>query len=66
MARVRAADDFEAIRSRLEELRRERAQLLSGGSANRSPTPEPDAIADRLFPVRRRLLSPEVCTYVLL
>jgi hypothetical protein len=29
MARVRAADDFEAIRSRLEELRRERAQLVS-------------------------------------
>jgi hypothetical protein len=57
MARVRAADDFAAIRSRLEELRRERAQLLSGGSANRSPIPEPDAIADHLFPGHRRLLS---------
>ncbi len=30
MARSRAADDFETIRSRMEELRLERAQALAG------------------------------------
>ena len=44
MSRVRAADDFEAIRLRLEELRRERRQHRYGGElAAKSPSPEPDA-----------------------
>jgi hypothetical protein len=30
MNRPRAADDFSSIRARIEELRRERAQLLAG------------------------------------
>jgi hypothetical protein len=51
MSRVRAADDFEAIRIRLNELRRERQQQYGGGespaakpSAERASL-EPDAVA---------------------
>ncbi len=47
MKRVRAVDDFKAIRLRLEELRRERAQLYSGEPAARSPRPERDAVPER-------------------
>jgi hypothetical protein len=42
---VRAADDFKAIRLRLEELRRERVQLYAGEPTAKSP--EPDAPARR-------------------
>jgi hypothetical protein len=62
MRRVRAADDFETIRLRLEELRRERAQLYLGGPV-RGSVPHPEAavrrpvVPDRRTPpaVRRQL-----------
>jgi hypothetical protein len=54
MNRVRAADDFKTVRLRLEELRRERAQLYAGESSVRSPAPDPDASAHRPAPVDKR------------
>lgn len=45
MSRVRAADDFEAIRLRLEELRRERQQHHGGEPIVEQPIHEPDAVA---------------------
>ena len=40
MTRLRAADDFAAIRARLEELRRDRAQVWTGnGSDVAQPRP---------------------------
>jgi hypothetical protein len=61
MHRVRAADDFETIRFRVEELRRERTQRDDDGSLARSPQPEAvarqSAVADRRTPLApRRLL----------
>jgi hypothetical protein len=57
MSRVRAADDFEAIRLRLEELRRDRVQQYAGASPVRSSKPDPDAAARRPSPTIRRILS---------
>jgi hypothetical protein len=54
MNRVRAADDFKAIRLRLEELRRERAHLYAGEPAARSPDPDRDAVTQRPAPVDKR------------
>jgi hypothetical protein len=57
--RVRAADDFKAIRLRLEELQRDRAQSYAGAAA-KSPRPEsdaprkPSAPADKRYPPIRR------------
>jgi len=59
MARSRAADDFEAIRARLEELQRERPQAARGDAAEpvdetdryprrRSPQPAVNATLTRL------------------
>jgi hypothetical protein len=45
MSRVRAADDFKAIRHRLEELRREGQQGHSGDQIAETPIREPDAVA---------------------
>jgi len=45
MKDVRAADDFEAIRLRLEELRRERQQGYAGPPIVERPVREPDAVA---------------------
>jgi len=46
MNRVRAADDFEAIRLRLEELRREQQQHRPAtGAVTEEPLAEPDAVA---------------------
>jgi hypothetical protein len=61
MHRVRAADDFETIRLRLEELRRGRTQRHDDGSSARSPEPEAvarqSAVSDRRTPIApRRLL----------
>ena len=56
MSRIRAADDFEAIRLRLEELRRERAQPYGNGpkgkvpAAERSAAPQRPAPADKRYP----------------
>ena len=45
MSRVRAADDFEAIRLRVKELRSERQQKYSGEPIVEQPIREPDAVA---------------------
>jgi hypothetical protein len=45
MRRVSIADDFEAIRLRLEELRRERRGRHAGEPATNRPIEEPDAVA---------------------
>lgn len=42
MSRVRAADDFEAIRLRLDELGRERRQRYGGEPVAEKPIQEPD------------------------
>jgi hypothetical protein len=65
MLQPRAADDFAAIRARMEELRRERAQIASAGDPNlrivpRSyPTTSEPRLSDRpkMSPAIRRLLS---------
>ena len=46
MNRPRAADDFEVIRERLEELRREREEIASTNETD-GATGEPDAEAER-------------------
>ncbi|MFZ2006666.1 MAG: hypothetical protein WB697_19390 [Stellaceae bacterium] len=64
MSRVRAADDFDAIRLRLEELRREREQKFGGEPIVERPIREPDAVAHvprhivkRYFAENRRVSS---------
>jgi hypothetical protein len=55
MRRVRAADDFEAIRLRVKELRRQRAQRFGIEPAANAPAPEPGGIAHRPAPLDRLL-----------
>ena len=61
MNRMRAADDFEAIRDRLEELRRERqphgGQSLVGQPIVEQPILEPDAVAHVPRHIVRRYLQ---------
>lgn len=47
MNRPRAADDFDVIRERLEELRRERAETTEGSTAEDRATEGGDAEAER-------------------
>jgi hypothetical protein len=54
--RTYAADDFEAIRSRLDELHRQRYPQRSGGPDTSPGEPEPDAAAHR--PRRPRMPQP--------
>jgi hypothetical protein len=65
MARSPAADDFPAIRARMEELRRESAPVPPADDPRRvAPRPRPDAIRNRpglvdgsgLSPLMRRAL----------
>jgi hypothetical protein len=65
MNRPRAADDFSAIRARMEELRREHAQILAGGDPRSVTEPKdrtesggPTATGGPPLPpaLRRRLL----------
>jgi hypothetical protein len=56
MRRTRTADDFEAIRLRMEELQRERAGLRSGGGAEGPSVREPDAAAH--LPPRAKIPVP--------
>ena len=58
MTRPRAADDFPAIRARMEELRRERARAPAVDDLRRADGPRPYAISSRpgLSPVMRRAL----------
>ena len=55
MRRVRAADDFETIRLRLEELRRERARLYVEGPVRGSDESHPEAAAQQPAAAERRL-----------
>jgi hypothetical protein len=57
MNRVRAADDFEAIRSRLDELRRERQQTRHSAAAPEPSPVEPDAVAHVPTHILRRYLA---------
>jgi hypothetical protein len=57
MKGVRAADDFEAIRLRLEELRRERQEGYAGPPIVERPLREPDALAHVPRHVVRRFLA---------
>jgi hypothetical protein len=62
MNRVRAADDFKAIRIRLNELRRERQQQYGGESPAAKPSAErasrePDAVAHVPRHLLKRYLS---------
>ena len=62
MARPRAADDFAAIRARMDELRRERLQAAGEAAVYRGndPNPSPDApigqVVLRLLQKQRRTL----------
>lgn len=57
MSRVRAADDFKAIRRRMEEIRRERQQRFGHDPIVEQPILEPDAVAHVPRAVVRRYLS---------
>ena len=56
MPRARAADDFAAIRRRMEELRRER-EPQTGTSLAERPVREPDAVAHVPGHIVRRYLA---------
>ena len=56
MNRVRAADDFKAIRLRMEELQRERAQIRGDEPSPGQRRREPDAAAH--IPPRTRMQVP--------
>lgn len=56
MSRLRAADDFEAIRLRMEELRRER-QHPDGEPIVERPLREPDAVAHVPSHIVKRYLA---------
>ena len=55
MPRALAADDFAAIRRRMEELRRERQQPTGGAPVVEQPVREPDAVAHVPAHIRRYL-----------
>ena len=62
MNRVRAADDFQAIRVRLNELRREREQRYGGEPPDANPLiekpiREPDAVAHVPRHILKRYLA---------
>ena len=65
MARSRAADDFQTIRARMEELRRERAHAPADDSTRSPEGPRPYAISERpgadrssgISPIMRRALQ---------
>lgn len=57
MSRVRVADDFDAIRLRLEEIRRERGPRYGGEPIIEQPIVEPDAVAHVPKHVVRRYLA---------
>jgi hypothetical protein len=61
VTRPRAADDFATIRTRLEELRRERAEVLASEQEREPEGPQPRrADAARPRPVRETGLLPSV------
>jgi hypothetical protein len=61
VARPRAADDFAAIRARIEELRRDRIQVPAGGK----PTPQAGAINKRPLLVDNPSTPPKIRRFLL-
>jgi hypothetical protein len=59
VARPRSADDFVAIRARLEELRRDRAQVWANSDSG-SAEAQPNAAGNKPSPVDKPGLSPAV------
>jgi hypothetical protein len=59
MIRLRAADDFAAIRGRLEELRRDRAQVWAENASDLAE-PRPCAAANKPSPSEKPGLPPTV------
>ena len=57
MSQVRAADDYRAIRQRMEELRRERQRRDGGEPIVEQPITEPDAVAHVPRHIVRRYLA---------
>jgi hypothetical protein len=55
--RPRAADDFDVIRARMEELRRERAQPAAENDRRPVRAPRPYAVGNRPVPANRRNLQ---------
>ena len=60
MTRPRAADDFDAIRARMEELRRERAQVLAESQQRQLTGPWPYWGGGRLAPADKPQLQPAI------
>ena len=60
MTQHRAADDFAAIRARMEELRRERAQITTGGDADLRMVPRPYATSSQPRPTDRPKMPPAI------
>jgi len=56
-SRTRAADDFDAIRQRMEELRRDREHGQGGAPLVERPVREPDAVAHVPGHIVRRYLA---------
>jgi hypothetical protein len=55
--RPRAADDFPAIRARMEELRRERAQVLAEDDRRPATGPRPYSVGGRPATADKRTLQ---------
>ena len=60
MTRSHAANDFSAIRARMEELRRERARVPADDNLRRAEGPRPYSGSSRLATADTRGLSPAI------
>ena len=60
MTRPRAADDFPAIRARMEELRRQRARVPADVDLRQAEGPRPYSGSSRLATADKRGLSPAI------
>jgi hypothetical protein len=58
--RPRAADDFDAIRVRMDELRRERARVTVDDKAHRVDRPRPYAVSSRPSLANRAVFPPAI------
>jgi hypothetical protein len=60
MTRLRAADDFAAIRARVEELRRDRAQAWAENASEVAEPHRPCVAVNKLSPSEKPGLAPTV------
>ena len=60
MTRPRAADDFPAIRARMEELRRERARVTADDNSRWGDRPRPYAVSSRPVLANRVVFPPAI------